>query len=37
MKNGCRFMTSYKIQGARPSPRGEKCNKQNTYLRRPDK
>ena len=35
MNYGMRFMTLYRTQGARPSPRKRNAKKQNGYLRRP--
>ena len=38
LKNyGLRFMTLYKKQGSRPSPRKRNAKNQNAYLRRPYK
>ena len=37
MKYGWRFMTLYRKQGARPSPRKRKAKKENDCLRRPYK
>ena len=36
MNYGCRFMTLYRRQGSRPSPRKRNAKKQNGCLRRPD-
>ena len=35
MNNGMRFVTLYRRQGSRPSPRKRNAKKQNGYLRRP--
>ena len=38
LKNyGQRFMTLYRRQGSRPSPRKRNANRQNGYLRKPYK
>ena len=37
MNGGQRFMTSYRRQGSRPSPRKRNAKKQNGCLRRPYK
>ena len=37
MKNGARFVTLYRRQGARPSPRKRNAKSQNDCLRRPYK
>ena len=37
MNYGWRFMTSYRRQGSRPSPRNRNAKKQNGCLRRPYK